>query len=238
MFISTQAIVLSKLKFSDKDLIVKCYTKEKGIVSYLIKNIFSKKSKFSIAYFQELSLLEIQTNYKEGRSLQYIKEAKLLAPYKTLQTNLIKSTLVMFLSEVLSNILREEEPQENLYEFLKTAFLLLDEEVSISNFHILFLLELTKYLGFYPETTNLDLAYFDLLEGKFQEKSTSEYCVKNENLMVLKRALGIKFDAFSEIKFSNNQRQSLLNMILLYFQLHLGDFKKPKSLAVLNQVFN
>ena len=238
MLIATEAIVLSKLKYKDRDLIVKCYTKEKGTVSYLLKNILSKKSRISSAYFQQLSLLELQTNFKENRSLHYISDVKILIPYQTLHTNLVKSTVVMFLSEILSSLLQEEEPHKNLFTFIKTAFLVLDKETTFSNFHIMFLLQLTKYLGFYPDTENSHYSYFNLLEGKFQDSDTNEYCIKNESLTLFKKILGIKFDAYNKLNLSNNQRQSLLNMILLYFQLHLDGFKKPKSLGVLNQVFN
>jgi DNA repair protein RecO (recombination protein O) len=238
MHSSTKAIVLSKIRYKDKDLIVKCYTKQFGVVSYLLKNILSKKSKISSAYFQQLSLLELETNHKQTRTLQYIQDVKILIPFETLHTNILKSTIVMFISEILSNVLKEEEPNHNLFAYIKTALLLLDKEQNISNFHILFLLNLTKYLGFYPQTNKISYNNFNLLEGQFQKTETSKYCVKGENLTVLKQVLGMKFDEFSTLKLLTHQRQNILNMILLYFELHLGNFKKPKSLTILNQVFN
>lgn len=237
MLLSSEAIVLSKIRYKDKDVIVKCYTKQLGVLSYLVKNAFSKKTKISIAYFQELSLLNIETNFSDKRSLQYIKEISVSTSFETLHTNILKSTVVMFLSEILNQILKEEEPNANLFTFIKTALLIFDKEESFANFHIIFLLEITKYLGFYPDISNSDYNYFNLEEGKFQN-NTAKHTIEGENLTLLKQALGIKFDAFSTIKWSKSQRQELLNMILVYFQLHLGDFKKPKSLAVLNQVFS
>ena len=70
MLVSTKAIVLSKLKFKDNDVIVKCYTKEFGVKSYLLRNILkSKKGKLKIAYFQELTILDLETDQRDGRSL-------------------------------------------------------------------------------------------------------------------------------------------------------------------------
>lgn len=238
MLSSTQAIVLSKIRYRDKDLIVKCYTRSYGIVSYLLKGVLSKKAKLKTSYFQQLSLLELETDHKPQRALQYVKEVKTLVLFDTLHTHVIKSTVVLFLSEVLSGILKEEEPNESLFVFMSTAFQLFDKEDHFSNFHSLFLLELTKHLGFYPETLNSHLATFNLLEGKFQNHKSDSYTIESENLKIFKQALGIKFDAFSTFRLPSNQRQILLNMILTYFKLHLVDFKKPKSLAVLNQIFS
>jgi DNA repair protein RecO (recombination protein O) len=238
MLTSTQAIVLSKIRYRDKDLIVKCYTRSSGVVSYLLKGVLSKKSKLKVSYFQQLSLLELETNHKPQRGLQYIQEVKTFVTYETLHTNVVKSSVVLFLSEILSSILKEEEPNESLFIFMITAFQMFDKEDTFSNVHSLFLLELTKHLGVYPETLNNHLETFNLLEGKFQEYITDSYSIEGENLTVFKRALGTKFDAFSTFALSSSQRQMLLNMILTYFKLHLVDFKKPKSLVILNQIFS
>ena len=103
MIVSTKAIVLSKIKYKDHDFIVKCYTENFGVISYLVRNALkTRKSKFKSAYFQPLSLLEIEADHKDNRSLQYLRDIKLHAYYSSLHTNVIKSTIAMFLSEVLS----------------------------------------------------------------------------------------------------------------------------------------
>ncbi len=239
MLITTKAIVLSKLKYKDYDLIVKCFTEEKGVVSYLIKNALkSKKGKFRPAYFQPLSILDLETDYKDKRSLQYIKEVKLNFNYTTLYTNVIKSTIAMFLSEVLTNVLVEEEQNIQLYNFLETTMIWFDETEVNTNFHLIFLIELTKYLGFYPEPPIKDANYFNLEDGKFQLKESGIYCIKGENLTLFKELLGTKFDDRKQIVVNTTQKREFLSMILLYFKLHLDGFKQPKSVTVLNQVFS
>ena len=110
MLIYTKAIVISKLKYRDNDLIVKCYTEHFGIQSYLLRGVLkSKTGKLKVAYFQLLSQLEINVNYKENRSLQSITEVKPFVFYQSVHTNVAKSAIVMFLAEVLSEILKEEE---------------------------------------------------------------------------------------------------------------------------------
>lgn len=239
MLATTNAIVLSKLKYKDNDLIVKCYTQQFGVLSFLLRGVLkSKKGNSKVAYFQLLSQLQIVILYKENRSLQTIKETKLNSIYTTLHTNVLKSSIVMFLSEVLSNTLKEEEQNETLYSYLENALLWLDSQSEYSNFHLLFLLKLTKYLGFYPDAKNIEQPFFNLNEGKFELKPSDRYTISGENLILLKQLLGTTFDALPNIKINAKQRQSFLSMILLYFELHLGGFKTPKSLQIFNQVFS
>ncbi|WP_223032485.1 DNA repair protein RecO [Hanstruepera marina] len=232
---SNKAIVLSKIKYRDNDLIVKCYTEKRGVVSYLVKNAFKKKN--TVAYFQLLSQLLIEENYRNNQNLHYISEVKLNNTYSTLHSNVLKSSIVIFLTEVLSIILKEEEQNQDLYDFLENALLWLDNDNQFANFHILFLLKLTKHLGFYPEESVNNHFIFNLETGQF-EKDLNKHSLSVKNNDILKHLLGMKFDGLNTLKLNANQRQSFLNALLLYFELHLGNFKKPKSLLVLNQVFN
>lgn len=239
MLITTNAIVISKLKYGDNDLIIKCYTQQLGVVSFLLRGVLKRNKGYSkIAYFQLLSQIQIVFLFKENRSLHTIKEAKMAHIYTSLHSNILKSSIVMFLSEVLSNILKEEEQNSELYSYLENTLLWLDTQSEYSNFHLLFLLKLTKYIGFYPDESHIQLPFFSLSEGKFEVKPTNNYSISGENLILLKTLLGIKFDTLSHVKISSKQRQAFLSMMLLYFQLHLGGFKTPKSLKIFNQVFN
>jgi len=239
MLVKSNAIVLSKLKYRDNDLIVKCYTKQRGIVSYLIRGALKpQKGSSKSVYFQPLSQLLIEEQFKANHSLQNIREVKLEYLYKTLHTDLLKSAIVMFLSEVLSSVLKEEEQNEQLYQYIESSLQWLDHETKFSNFHLLFLVNLTRYLGFYPDNQNMEFGYFNISNGLFESNKDEIYSISGENLTILKQLLGISFEELNTIKLNSKQRQSFVNMILLYFELHLGDFKKPKSLQIFNQVFN
>lgn len=239
MVVTTNAIVLSKIRYRDNDLIVKCYTYQFGVLSFLLRGVLkSKKGLTKIAYFQLLSQLQLVIDYNPNRSLHTIKESRINHLYNSLHSNILKSSIVMFLAEVLTNTLKEEEQNETLFSYLETTLLWLDTNSECSNFHLLFLLNLTKYLGFYPEKIHLEHDFFNLQDGKFESNLQGNYAISGENIILLKQFLGIKFDELSNIKISSKQRQSFLNVLLLYYELHLGDFKKLKSLQVLNQVFS
>lgn len=238
MIVSTRAIVFSAIKYSEADLIVTCFTEKEGIKSYLLRRILrSKTGKLKVSQFQLLTQLDLIAYHKNKGTLESIREAKVLEPYKTLHTNVIKSGMVMFLAEMLKNCIKEEEANEDLYEYLENAFYWLDGHDDISNFHILFFLKLSTHLGFYPDTSNIDGQYFNLLEGCFQQRESKTNCESGQVITDFKRFFGINFDAINSIKITKKARLNVLNLLLNYYQLHLQNYKKPKSLLVLNQLF-
>ena len=238
MLVATEAIVLYTLKYAEADLIAHCYTLSDGRKSYMLRRILkSKKGALKVSLFQPLTQLEIIANHKNKGTLESIREAKVLSPYKTLHTNVVKASVVMFLSEVLKDAIQEEEANSNLYHYISNAFTFLDATEEFANFHIYFLLNLTQYLGFYPDITDENTLYFNLLEGTFQEKTSNSYCEKGTHVAALREFFGIKFEALSQIKLNKTTRLEVLHLLIRYYQLHLHGFKKPKSLAILNQLF-
>lgn len=239
MLVTTPAIVVSALKYGEADLIVKAYTYSDGLKTYMLKGVLkSKKGKFKASQFQLLTQLEIVANHRNQGKMEYLKDAKVLHTYTSLHTNMVKGAMLMFLAEVLKNAIREEETNPQLFKYLENSLMWLDLHDKIANFHLLFLLNLTRYLGFYPDADAKEFTYFNLLEGVFELNSVNNYCVDGQNVAVLRQLLGINFDKLNEVKLNQQSRANFLNMLLLYFELHIEGFKKPKSLAVLNEIFS
>ncbi|WP_335966258.1 DNA repair protein RecO [Galbibacter sp. PAP.153] len=237
MIVTTRAIVLSAIKYGDTSLIVKLFTESDGVKSYMLKGVLSsKKGKLKKGYFQPLTQLEIVANHKNKGTLESLREVKLAYSYKNLQTDVSKSSVAIFLSEMLVVSLQEEEENTALYKFIATAFIWLDEHDEIANFHISFLLELTKYLGFYPDDSQREAPYFDLLEGEFVY-SLYNQVIEGQQLAVFKQLLQHGFEDANIVKMNKTVRADLLNSLIRYYQLHLSDFKKPKSLEILQQIF-
>ncbi|MDH7447374.1 DNA repair protein RecO [Aquimarina sp. 2201CG14-23] len=239
MIVQTSAIVIHSLRYGESDLIVSLYTKTSGLRSYLLKSILkSKKGKIRASLFQPLTLLEIEANHKDKGTLERIKEAKILTPYQTLHTDFVKGSIVFFLSEILKNTIQEEEVNEELFHYLETTFLWLDSHENMGNFHISFLIKLTQYLGFYPDTSKSLLPIFNMQDGCFQESSSNIYCTEGESVMKFKEFLGTTFEESMNIRMSRTLRNEILKMLLVYFELHLHGFKKPKSFSILNEIFS
>ena len=238
MQVTTKAIVLSSLKYGDTSLIVKLYTESDGLKTYLLKGVLSsRKGKLKAAYFQPLMQLEIVAVHKNKGTLESLREVKVDTPYQTLHTHIVKNSLVLFLAEMLSISIREEEKDQALYNYLEYALHWLDVHEPHPSFHVLFLLNLTKYLGFYPEVSEDSAPYFDLVEGCFVSSPSLNPLMEGQVLQDFRKLLGTNFDALKAIKTNKTNRQELLKKVVLYFELHLHGFRKPKSLAVLNAVF-
>ncbi|MGO4919404.1 DNA repair protein RecO [Maribacter spongiicola] len=239
MQVTTKAIVFSALKYGDTSLIVKAYTASDGIKSYLLRGVLaSKKGKLKSAYFQPLTQLEIVANHKNKGTLETLKEAKVFYHYQTLYADMAKNAMTLFLAELLGNSIREEERNEDMFDFLEASLQWLDMNKEVANFHLYFMLSLTRFLGFYPDVYQIDKPYFDLLEGEFVAAESLNPILRGENIYHFKTLLGTNFDVMHTVKMKKSSRQELLKSLILYFELHLQGFRKPKSLAVLNEVFN
>jgi len=238
MQVTTKAIVLSSLKYGDTSLIVRAFTESDGLKSYLLKGVLSsKKGKLKPAYFQPLMPLEMVAYHKNKGTLESIREVKVAMPYKTLHTDILKNSVVLFLAEMLGNSIQEQEKDQALFNYLEYSLHWLDEHPLSPNFHILFLINLTKYLGFYPDTSYRNEPYFDLLEGSFCITPSVNPLIQNEILIDFKKFLGTNFDALQGIQLTKFNRRELLKNMVLYFRLHVHGFREPRSLAVLNAVF-
>lgn len=236
MVVKTKAIVISSVRYQDKSLIVKCFTQTDGLKSYFVANAFSgKASGRKIAYFQPLTMLEVVASHKNKGRLESFREIRLAHPYQTASTDIIKSSLLLFLSEVLHACVREEEKNDSLFAFLETALLWLDHHESVSNFHLITLMEMTKFLGFYPAAPEFEDGFFDLAAGVFSDQATTT-SLDAAQTSLWKRLLLLRFGS-EQLVFSARERQQLLQLLMDYYRLHLGNFRTPKSLEVLREIF-
>jgi DNA repair protein RecO (recombination protein O) len=213
MLVKTKAIVISALRYQEKSLIVKCFTESDGLKSYFIRDAFSSgKNRQKIAYFQPLNILEIEADHKNKGKLEYFKEVRLGMPFHTITTDIKKTTIAIFVSEMLHNSIKEV------------------------NFHLVLLLEITKFLGFYPDTVNQNNPYFEMTEGVFIPFETMT-CLTLAESSLVRRLMGLRFNA-EPANFTGTERQALLKILLDYYALHLEGFRRPNSLDVLKEVFS
>ena len=237
MQVKTRAIVLSSLKFQEKSLIVKCFTQSHGLKSYFVRDAFSyRKSNQKIAYFQPMTVLDIEAVHKNKGTLESFKEIKIASPFHSIHSDIYKSTIVMFISEILHHSIHEEEKNEHLFTFLETALEWLDNHDEVANFHLILMLEATKYLGFYPDISDMDMPFFEMTEGVFTPFHAISSLTEHETNL-FKKLVDLKFDNDQKV-FHVLERQIILKILIDYYSFHLDGFKKPKSLDVLKEVFS
>ena len=239
MLVKTKAIVLNTIKYSDSSLIAHCYTKALGRQSFMLKGILSaKKGAIRKSQFQVLSQIEILFDHKKNGKLQFLKEVKITYPYVSIPNRIEKNALAQFLAEILKNSILEEEENPSLFTFLETAFEWLDSNDEISNFHLVFLINLTKYLGFFPNEDDSEALYFNLETGCFSSVLPFEKHIEGEQVLIFKELLGMNFGGIIKRKLNRTKRRELLETLIEYFELHLLGFSKPKSLQILNEIFD
>mgnify|MGYP001428977619 CR=1 FL=1 len=239
MLVKTKAIVLHTIKYSDSSLIGHCYTQTLGKQSFILKGILTaKRGTIRKSQFQVLTQLEILFDYKNNGNLQFLKEVKVIHPYQTIPNRIEKNTMAQFLAEILKNVILEEEANPSLYVFLETALHWLDSNDEISDFHLIFLINLTKYLGIFPNNEPQDALYFNLEAGCFEALLPREQYIDGDQIPVFRELLGMNFGDILSFKLNRMKRRELLETLIRYFELHLLGFSKPKSLQILNEIFD
>lgn len=238
MLISTEAIALSSIKYSESSLIVKCFTLSAGIKSYLIKGIRTrKKNSLNLALFQPLTILEIDANHKNNGNLESLRSAKILHPYKTIPFDIYKNSIALFLSETLSKSIKEEEKNEALYLFIKNSMIWFDSSSNYINFHIHFIVKFLKFLGISPNESKINLKGFDMVNGAFSTSLNNDNCMTGKVITYFKEFLGTNFDRNDLTISSSIERKELLEFLMKYMQIHLEDFRRPNSLNVMYDLF-
>jgi DNA repair protein RecO (recombination protein O) len=149
-----------------------------------------------------------------------------------------KQAIAMFLAETLVQVVREEDKNPELFSFVETALIWLDNHDSYADFHLLFLLRLTRFLGFFPDNKNVAYKYFDMEEACFSQQRPAGRLLEGDKLILFRKLIGINFDGLEQLKWNSEKRQMLLMELMRFYELHLPGFRLPNSLKVLKEVFN
>ena len=236
--LETKAIVLSSLKYGDTSLIIRCYTQDFGLKSFIAKGVFSKKKRNTSLYFP---LAEIDLSFQpksNEQQLVFLKSAQTSYYYESLHFHPIKSAIVFFLAEILNLVLKEEADNPELYFYIENSLKEFDQKKDdFADFHLVFLIQLSYFLGFYPNL-EIDGNLFDLENGFFTNSNSSINMLKADETVLFKKLLELHFSEDSKNTFNQSQRSLLLEIIVKYYQIHTNNFKKPKSLQVLHELFS
>jgi len=236
----TKGIVLHTINYSETSLIIKIYTENFGLQSFLIRSARNKKSKIKAGIFQPLTLLEFVADHKNKTKLHNIKEITNCFQFKNISLDIRKSSIAIFIAEILNKSIREEEENKSLFDFLFNTIQFLDKkEGRISDFHLFFLIDLTKYLGFYPQNNYKDnCEIFNLYDGNFQEKIPEQpYFIEKELSRHFYEIIKIANTDRDKLQTTLSVRKELINKMIDYYRIHLNGFGTVKSHVVLEEIF-
>ena len=235
----TNGIVFHTTPYGNTSIVAKIYTEQFGLQSYIVNSVRSAKAKNKNNYFQPLSLVSLVVYHKPGISLQRISEISFSHTLNNISGNIVKTTQTLFITEVLYRSIKEEEKNAELFHFIQTSVLFLDAgENGYINFHLLFLLKLSVHLGFkpdgvYSEQNNI----FNLSDGIFQSiVPVHPYSISGETAQLFSQLNSCSYKDLKTFAISKSQRDSITEMLLLYFQLHLPGGFKVISYQILKEI--
>ena len=239
MLDNSEVIILGYINYSETSIILKAYTKDFGFKSFIIRGIRTKKKKkIALGQLQPLTILDIEFNNSKNDRLSYLKSIKIIEPFISINTEILKMNICLFLSEFLSKVLKIDLKNKDLYTFIKQSLLWFDNSENISNFHLLFIIRLTKYLGIMPKYSKEQFSFFDIENGIFTNTPLSKNYIEGRVVDNLYSILGTKFDYNNSVLSNVNQRRNMLNFLISYYEYHIPGFKKPKSIGILNELFS
>ena len=234
-----QGIVLQSLRYGDSSLIVKVFTRNHGLKSYMVKGAFNRNAKNRVALFQNLNIIQyVEVGNPKSASLGYLKDVQLSLVYQCLPLEMNKSAILMYVSELLSKTLTEQERNEALYNFIARSLQWLDlVERNYANFPLFFTLELTRHLGFYPKTNFTEGFCFDMMEGHFvHDYPVHPYYFDAPNAFLLSQLLDKSIDEACHLPLNIGQKRELLDGLITFMRLHVPVMKGFHSHEVLKSV--
>lgn len=241
MLQKTKAIILNTLKYSDSSLIVALYTEQYGRISVIVTTGHSKKSKFKPNTFHPMAILECEIDYRNKREVQRIKDLYPSPPLVSIATEFSKSSIAIFLAEILYRTLREEQQNAELFKFLETSIQILEhQDKNVSLFHLSFICQYIRFLGFQPQLNYSEITpHFDLLQGKFVYEQTNRYTISHkETIQPLLTLFSVSYTESAKLVISRTQKFEILETLILYLQLHLDKMGQIQSHTILKQVFD
>jgi DNA repair protein RecO (recombination protein O) len=240
MLHKTRGIVLKTTDYAESSVIVQVFTEKLGIQAYLVNGIKKPKAKISRNMLQPLHLLDMIVYHKNTTGLQRIAELKCAPVLTNIPYNVVKTSMVLFLNEVLYKAIKQQTDDSPLFDYVFNAVEWLDKqnETAITNFHLLFLTKLCRYLGFYPEASfDSSDDYFDLKEGQFKRyKPLHPLYIAPPLSMVFNTLLKTSFDDLHTLNISTAHRRQLITKLLDYYALHMEGFGNIHAHEVLEQV--
>ena len=235
----TEGIVLQSVRYGDTSLIVKVFTRTQGLKSYMLKGAFNRGAKNRVALFQNLNVISyVEVGNPKSHTLGYLKDAQLAMVYHSLPMVMNKSAIMMYVSELLSKTITEQEQNEALYDFIVSSLQWLDlVESDYASFPLFFTLELTRHLGFYPKSNHQAGFCFDMMEGAFaHDYPLHPYYFDAESATLLAQFLGAGINESCRQPLRVSQRRDLLDGLIVFMRLHAPVMKDFHSHEVLKSV--
>ena len=238
MITKTEAVVLHTLKLGDQRVIIDMFTRENGRLSFVTSVPKSERGRLKKQYLQPLSLLLLECDIRQQQQLQKLREASLLTPLPSLLADPAKLAISLFVSEFLYHALKGEQQNIHLFDYVRSSIEWLDgASAAFANFHLVFLMRLSRFLGFWPNLDD-DGDHFDLRQASFCTAPPlhRDFLLPQEagRIRLLMR---MDYPTMHLFRMSRTERNRILEILLLYYHLHLPAFPELRSVRVLRELY-
>lgn len=239
----THGIVLHTLRYNDESVIATVFTESRGAVSFLTRLPRSRRGNVRAVLLRPLSILEIDFDYRPQLSLQRLRDVRVAVTYTTLPYEPVKASLALFLSEFLYHVLRHEERNPTLFHYLVFGLRWLDgAEDGLANFHLVFLMRMSRFLGFWPNVDEVregSMAFFDLREGLLTTiMPQHDDFLRPAEAVKVPSLLRMDYPTMRLFHMTRVERSRVLDVIIKYYRLHVPEVPDMKSVDVLRDVLS
>ena len=221
MLHKTRGIVFRFTRYGDTSIIVNIFTQAFGLQSYIVNGVRSKSARNAISLYQPLTLLDLVVYHKENANIMRIKEIRCLHAYQSIHQDIRKTTIAMFLNELMNKVVKDLSNTDSLFDFLMESFVTLDELDAVENFHLLFLIQLSRHLGFGPHATA------EVLEG---------FRISDEDDAALNTLLTCDYRRMPVMPYA--VRKNLLEVLLNFYRRHVENLGEIRSVDVLKEILS
>ncbi len=240
MIRKTRGIVLHTTKYGESSLVVHCYTEQLGRQTFMVKGVRKSRKQNRSNLFQPLFILDFEVYHKDSREIQLVKEVSRAVSLNSLPFDITKSTQAIFMAEVLYRVIREEEPNPMLAQFLTNTIQYLDTMVEASpDFHIIFMFNLSRHLGFYPQNNFEEgSVFFNLASGRFKTHfGDPDIHLDKEASVLWSRYMHADLQSVKKEGFNGSHRKITLDNLARFYKFHVTGMGEIRSLEILHSYF-
>ena len=236
---TARGVVLGTIKYGDKGLVVQMLTSTHGRQSYMVQGLGSHRGHGKLALFQPMFALEFEGLESSRMQMHRLGNVHNGIVLQSTPFDIKKSTIALFMAEVLHRLVKESEANELLFDFVWGSVEALDIATEgIANFHLWFLAHLCRFLGFSPGNEYFPEAWFNIAEGIYtHQQPPREYCITQENALILRDMLECDVRYIAEIGLNRHQRVEFLTALVRYYGYHLDTINSVQSIRILQEVF-
>ena len=240
MLTKTRAIVLHSTKYGEEKIIVEMLTANLGRVSFACRMPKTQRGKLKKQLFQPLTLLSIELDHRQGAALQRLRDVQMAYPFTTIPFDATKLSITLFVAEFLLHATRGEQQNEPLFQYIENSIRWLDGQTrSFANFHLVFMMRLSRFIGFFPNLSDYcEGDCFDLRSGTFVASPPAHPdFVKPDEAAHIGLLMRMGYESMHLFHMSSDERNRCTEFILTYYRLHVPNFPELRSLQVLQEIY-